>query len=438
VEWKDVGILLEVKPQVTNDNRIFMEIKIEKSSKGEDVQTTEGTMFSVKTKRAETKVLIADGETTVVGGLFEQTESGTDNTVPGSPTSDLRLALQEQDEEHGQERADDLPDAAAGRDLAGCCPAGGRWECTPAGGCISFSGGRMVWRHYTAGESHGPALLAFLEGCRRACCSAPPTSTRSWRGGSSATAAARGWRSRRTAAEFVGGVRFGKTTGAPLALLIRNRGTEQLSDRPADYRPLLFPRPGHADLAAAIKYDLDDIRDVLERASARETAARVALGACAKQLLAEFDIRVHSFVEGIGAVRGSFRSASPTRRAAARSARRSAARRQALGRDGPRDRPGRGRRRLPRRRRARRRRGRAPGPRQPHAVDLRIEGRIGAALLALPGVKGVESGLGFEAARHPGSRVHDAIYRDPDKPWGWHRRTNRAGASRGGSRTARP
>jgi type IV pilus assembly protein PilQ len=83
VEWKDVGILLEVKPQVTNDKRVFMEIKIEKSSRGDNVQTTEGEMFSIDTSRADTKVLIADGETTVIGGLFVQQDVTNDSSVPG-------------------------------------------------------------------------------------------------------------------------------------------------------------------------------------------------------------------------------------------------------------------------------------------------------------------------------------------------------------------
>src|SRR5512139_348172 len=152
----------------------------------------------------------------------------------------------------------------------------------------------MVWRHYTPGESHGPALLAFLEGMPAGLILGPadvdPELARRQLGhGRGARMAIETDR-----AEFLGGVRFGRTTGGPLALLVRNRGTEQLSTRPAGYKPLEFPRPGHADLPAALKYGFDDIRDVLERASARETAARVALGACAKQFLAEFDIRVHS------------------------------------------------------------------------------------------------------------------------------------------------
>ena len=291
----------------------------------------------------------------------------------------------------------------------------------------------MVWRHYTAGESHGPALLAFLEGMPAGLILGsgdidPELARRQLGHGRGARMAIE-----KDHAEFIGGVRFGRTTGAPVALLIKNRGTEQVAIRPADYKPLLFPRPGHADLPAAIKYGLDDIRDVLERASARETAARVALGACAKQLLAEFGIRVHSFVESIGEVGGTFPERIPdtVRRRAERSPVRcpdaalsaamvrtideAAARGDSLGGVVRIDAEG-----VP------------PGLGSHTQWDLRIEGRIAAALMALPGVKGVENGLGFAAAARPGSKVHDAIYRAKGKPWGWYRKSNRAGGIEGG------
>lgn len=291
----------------------------------------------------------------------------------------------------------------------------------------------MVWRHYTAGESHGPALLAVLEGMPAGLVLGPgdvdPELARRQLGhGRGARMAIE-----KDHAEFVGGVRFGRTTGAPLALLVKNRGTEQITVRPPGYKPLLFPRPGHADLPAAIKYGLDDVRDVLERASARETAARVALGACAKQLLAEFGIRVHSFVEAIGGVGKTFPERIPdaVRRRAERSAVRcpdaelaaamvraiddATARGDSLGGVVRIDAEG-----VP------------PGLGSYTQWDLRIEGRIAAALMALPGVKGVENGLGFGAAARPGSQVHDAIYRAKGKPWGWYRKTNRAGGIEGG------
>lgn len=291
----------------------------------------------------------------------------------------------------------------------------------------------MVWRHYTAGESHGPALLALLEGMPAGLQLGsgdidPELARRQLGHGRGARMAIE-----KDHAEIVGGVRFGRTTGAPIALLVKNRGTEQISTRPAGYQPLLFPRPGHADLPAAIKYELDDVRDVLERASARETAARVALGACAKQLLAEFDIRVHSFVEGIGDVRGTFpeRVSDAARRRAERSpvrcpdARLSAAMVEQIDRAAAGGDSLGGVVRVDAE-------GVPPGLGSHTQWDLRIEGKIAAALMALPGVKGVENGLGFEAARRPGSRVHDAILRSPGKGWGWRRATNRAGGIEGG------
>ncbi len=291
----------------------------------------------------------------------------------------------------------------------------------------------MVWRHYTAGESHGPALLAILEGMPAGLVLGsgdvdPELARRQLGHGRGARMAIE-----KDHAEFLGGVRFGRTTGAPIALLVKNRGTEQVSVRPPDYKPLVFPRPGHADLPAAIKYELDDIRDVLERASARETAARVALGACAKQLLAEFGIRVHSFVEAIGGVGKTFpeRISDAVRRRAERSSVRcpdaalsaamvrvidaAASAGDSLGGIVRIDAEG-----VP------------PGLGSHTQSDLRIEGRIAAALMALPGVKGVENGLGFAAAARAGSQVHDAIYRAKGKPWGWYRKSNRAGGIEGG------
>ena len=291
----------------------------------------------------------------------------------------------------------------------------------------------MVWRHYTAGESHGPALVAVLEGMPAGLLLGsgdvdPDLARRQLGHGRGARMAIE-----KDHAEFVGGVRFGRTTGAPIALLVKNRGTEQVTVRPSDYKPLLFPRPGHADLPAAIKYGLEDVRDVLERASARETAARVALGACAKQLLAEFGIRVHSFVEAIGGVGGTFpeRVSDAMRRRAERSPVRcpdaalsaamvrvideAAARGDSLGGVVRIDAEG-----VP------------PGLGSYTQWDLRIEGRIAAALMALPGVKGVENGLGFAAAARPGSQAHDAIYRAKGKPSGWYRKSNRAGGIEGG------
>ena len=298
----------------------------------------------------------------------------------------------------------------------------------------------MVWRYGTAGESHGPALAAFLEGMPAgvplsAVADIDPELARRQLGHG------RGARMgiERDHAEIVGGVRFGRTIGAPIALLVRNRGTEDLGAPPPGYKPLLYPRPGHADLPAALKYGLDDLRDVLERASARETAARVALGACARRLLAEFGVKIRSLVETIGPVgmtcperipaawwaraeRSPVRCPDPALAASmVRAIDEAIAAGDSLGGVVRVEASG-----VP------------PGLGSHVQADRRIEGRIAGAFMGLPGVKGVESGLGFAAAQRPGSLVHDAILHGARRPWGWHRRTNRAGGIEGGVTNGEP
>lgn len=167
-------------------------------------------------------------------------------------------------------------------------------------------------RFETAGESHGEYLASTLAGLPAGVSVRLDAVNRElWR---RQQGYGRGGRMKIEAdrAEIVAGVRHGRTTGAPIAILIRNRDWEnwrdilpvENNDVPAEARrPLTRPRPGHADLAGAIKYDLHDARYVLERASARETASRVALGALAKTLLAEFGLEVLSHVIQTGNVR---------------------------------------------------------------------------------------------------------------------------------------
>src|SRR5439155_14678304 len=161
----------------------------------------------------------------------------------------------------------------------------------------------------TAGESHGPQLVAVVEGA--------PAGFNIDLNGINAYLARRqkGYgRGGRMAIErdevrVVSGIRFGRTLGSPVTFIIENKDfknwQKRMSVDPADIaeaRPVTRPRPGHADLAGVLKYDLDDIRDVLERASARETAARVAVGAFARQLLEPFGIRVLGYVVSIGEI----------------------------------------------------------------------------------------------------------------------------------------
>ena len=291
----------------------------------------------------------------------------------------------------------------------------------------------MVWKYMTAGESHGPAVVGFLEGMPAGLPLGPadidPDLARRQVGyGRGARMAIE-----KDRAEFLGGVRFGRTTGAPLSLLVRNRGREEFGKKPRGYEPLVLPRPGHTDLAGALKYGLDDMRDVLERASARETAARCALGACARKLLDRFGIAVHSLVERIGSVEASLPEKigaaewkrvekSPLRCPDSKAV---AAMKNTI--DGAvqgGDTLG-GRVRVVAE-------GVPPGLGSHSQWDRKLDGRLAGALMALPAIKGVEIGLGFEAAERPGSEVYDPIYYDPGRPFGFFRRSNRAGGIEGG------
>ena len=155
-------------------------------------------------------------------------------------------------------------------------------------------------RFLTAGESHGPELVVIVEGLPGGLAldqEAIDRDLRRRQGGYGR--GARSTKIERDHAEVVGGVVNGRTTGAPVAMRIVNR---DFANQPADPKPLTAPRPGHADLAGAVKYGHDDFRVVRERASARETAARVAAGAAAKALLDPFGARVGSFVVSVGDV----------------------------------------------------------------------------------------------------------------------------------------
>jgi chorismate synthase len=155
-------------------------------------------------------------------------------------------------------------------------------------------------RFLTAGESHGPALTAILEGMPAGLALSPDDIDAQLRRRQQGFGSGGRMRIEHDAALLSGGVLAGHTTGAPIALTIDNRDWANWRDR--DIPPMTVPRPGHADLAAAIKYGYRDLRLALERASARETAARVAVGAVCRRLLAEFDVTVGSYVVQIGRV----------------------------------------------------------------------------------------------------------------------------------------
>ncbi len=158
----------------------------------------------------------------------------------------------------------------------------------------------MALRFLTAGESHGPCLTAIIEGMPAGLCLSEESINVDLRRRQGGYGRGQRMKIERDKVEILSGVARGLTIGAPVALRIENKDWANWKDR--DVPPWTVPRPGHADLAGGIKYGLNDLRLVAERASARETAARVAVGAVAKQLLDEFGIAVDSYVTEIGGV----------------------------------------------------------------------------------------------------------------------------------------
>jgi chorismate synthase len=244
---------------------------------------------------------------------------------------------------------------------------------------------------------------------------------------------------------FVGGVRGGETIGSPIAMLVDNLDHASWTDRmspgpmPATPEPLTRPRPGHADLAGGLKYDRRDLRDVLERASARETAARVAVGAVCRALLRAAGVEIVSHVRSIGPVDvGDLEGLGPAEigaRAAASdvgcadptAAEAMRAAIKAASHDG--DTVGGTFEVIAT--------GVPPGLGSHVAWDRRLDGRLAGAVASIQAIKGVEIGLGFAAARRRGSEVHDPI--------GWDatarrfvRPTNRAGGVEGGISNGEP
>ncbi len=285
-------------------------------------------------------------------------------------------------------------------------------------------------RFLTAGESHGAALVAVVEGvpAHLALSSSYIDAHLSRRQGGFG----RGGRMRieRDRVEILSGVRGGFTTGAPIALLIRNLDWPNWErvmavEGPLEGERVTKPRPGHADLPGAMKYGHRDMRNVLERASARETAARTAVGTVARRLLEELGISLISHVLCVGPVvakeidldrvEGSpLRCGDPRAEEAMKEAILEAQREgDTLG--------GVFEVRV---------RGVLPGLGSYTHWDRRLDARLAQAILSIPGVKGVEIGDAFLNATRRGSRVHDAIYWEESR--GYYRETNRAGGLEGG------
>ncbi len=304
-------------------------------------------------------------------------------------------------------------------------------------------------RFTTAGESHGKGLVAIVEGLPAGL----PVSAE-WVDRDLARRMGgygRGARMKieRDQIEWLSGVRAGETLGSPVAMLIANRDWEHWADVMAPEgepgeprrRRVTRPRPGHADLAGVLKYDRHDARDILERASARETAARVAAGALARRLLDEFAIEVGSHVVSLGGIRVATPAElpRPLNEASDRSPVRvldPAAEAEIVRRIDQAKRDGDtlgGEVEVVAR-------GLMVGLGSHVSWDRKLDGRLAGLLMSIPAVKGIEIGLGFEAARRPGSGVHDPIHASADATHsgGFDRGENRAGGLEGGITTGAP
>ncbi|HEX9069953.1 MAG TPA: chorismate synthase [Ktedonobacterales bacterium] len=297
-------------------------------------------------------------------------------------------------------------------------------------------------RFLTAGESHGPGLLAIVEGLPAGLPVSVPAldaelRRRQWGYG-------RGGRMKieHDQVEVLSGVRFGHTFGAPVTLRIANRDwanwQERMSVEPPSSapEPVTRVRPGHADLTGALKYALPDVREVIERASSRETAARTAVGALCRQLLTTFGMVIHSHVIAIGGVGYPDDARPAAEHADAAFWERVAASEVRCGE------PAVAQAMVERILAAKRNAETLGGVFEVIATgvpiglgsysqwDKRLSARIAAALMSIPSAKGVELGAGFASAALPGSQVHDIVRHDPAQ--GWHHLTNRAGGIEGG------
>ena len=311
-------------------------------------------------------------------------------------------------------------------------------------------------RYLTAGESHGPCLTMIIDGVPAGfSIQIEKINHDLWR---RQQGYGRGGRMliEKDEAQVRSGIRWGETIGAPVALGIENRDwknwTKKMSALPEDRDDKIAvtkPRPGHADLNGALKYDRSDIRDILERASARETVARTAVGSFAKQLLAPFEIRIMGYIRSIGNVaanlsRLSFNEIyarseeSPVRTADPEAEEKMIALIEECKKEGntlggifeivvlglP------------------------PGLGSHTQWDRKLDGRLARALMSIQAMKGVEIGLGFEMARRRGSEVHDEIFFDPSKdvsegtprvvPTGFYRGSNNSGGTEGGMSNGAP
>ena len=298
-----------------------------------------------------------------------------------------------------------------------------------------------MFRFITAGESHGRALVAIVEGLPAGLpIDVDQINHELWRRQQGYGRGAR-MKIEEDRAEILSGLRHGLTLGSPLALMIENKdwanwdqimAVEANELAPEKSRQVKRPRPGHADLAGGLKYDARDLRNVLERASARETAARVACGAIAKQLLSQFAIEIRSHVIQLGGIPekpleltfdqiSAIPGDSPLNCADADAQQKMIGLIDRTKTDG--DTLGGVFEVIAR--------GVAPGLGSHTSWDQKLDGRLARAIMSIHAVKAVAIGAGIEASSLPGSEVHDEIsYNEETKEFT--RATNRAGGLEGG------
>ena len=309
---------------------------------------------------------------------------------------------------------------------------------------IRGKGVEGLLRFLTGGESHGPALSAIIEGI-------PAGLTINFdeishqlkrRQGGYGRGARQKIESDR--AEFISGVRFGKTLGSPITMLIHNKDWENWLDRMSveppsqEPPPIVEARPGHADYAGMLKYDQEDLRNILERSSARNTATLVAAGAICRQLLLACRVRIVSHVVMLGGLEVERAKLSDylaiyeaAERSPVRVADKDAEKRimAAIDEAGARGDTLGGIFEVAAL-------GCPPGLGSHIQWDRRLDSRLAAAMMGIQAIKGVEIGMGFEVGKRPGSAVHDEIFYDQSS--GFQRRTNNAGGLEGGMTNGEP
>jgi chorismate synthase len=305
----------------------------------------------------------------------------------------------------------------------------------------------------TAGESHGPALVSILEGMPAGVPLVADDVNVELARRQQGYGRGRRMQIEKDAIELLSGVRAGETIGSPIAMLIHNRDWKNWQEimnparnegedaSAARKRAVTRVRPGHADLSGLLKYDRTDGRDILERASARETTARVAAAAVCKRFLREFDVTIASHVIHLGGIDArrpepmpndlnAAADASPLRTLDREAEQQMIAKIDVVKREGNTlggicevicD-------------------GLPVGLGSHVSWDRKLDGRLAAALMSIPAVKAVSIGLGFEMSRRTGAEVHDEIEPHANRPLTGNvrRRTNRAGGLEGGITTGEP